>query len=120
VIRRWGAPTRAADLDAKRAQAALEALMDNVGDTGLAIADVAPGLRAAVDQHAAAIRDSLDLEGTPMTWATLVGYAHGLREAATAHGWHFPTGPVDWTRADWVLTRLLAVCDLGRAAPATA
>ena len=86
--------------------------MDSVGESGLAVAAVSPGLRAAVDQHAAAVRDSLLGDLRPLSEVALAGYAQGIREAAQDHGWQAPTGPVDWTRADWVLTRLLAVCAL--------
>jgi Family of unknown function (DUF6401) len=102
-----------ADLAAARnARAALLVLMDTVGDSGLAVASAAPGLMAAVDQHAAAIRDSLFGDMRPLTEIALAGYAHGIREAAHDHGWRAPERPVDWTRADWVLTRLLGVCAL--------
>jgi hypothetical protein len=102
-----------ADLAAARnARAALLVLMDTVGESGLAVASAAPGLQAAVDQHAAAIRDSLFGDLRPLTEIALAGYAHGIREAAQEHGWQAPQGPVDWTRADWVMTRLLAVCAL--------
>lgn len=107
-----------ADLTAARnARAALSTLMDVIGEPGLAVASVAPGLLAAVDQHAAAVRDSLYGDLRPLTAVTLAGYAHGIQEAAQEHGWLAPTGPVDWTRADWVLTRLLAVCALTRSLP---
>ena len=104
-----------ADLAAARnARAALSALMDVIGEPGLAVATAAPGLLAAVDQHSAAVRDSLYGDVRPLTPISLAGYAHGIREAALEHGWQPPTGPVDWTRADWVLTRLLAVCALAQ------
>jgi hypothetical protein len=102
-----------ADLAAARnARAALLTLLDTVGESGLAVASAAPGLMAAVDQHAAAVRDSLRADARPLTDVALAGYAHGIREAAGEHGWRAPAGPVDWTRADWVMTRLLAVCSL--------
>lgn len=101
----------------KRARAALGELAATYGDTGLAVAEVAPGLSAAVDQHAAAVRDGLVRGDRPLTPVALAGYARGVREAAAAYGWRVPLGPVDWTRADWVLTRLLAVCALSRTLP---
>ena len=107
-----------ADLAAARnARAALLLLMDTVGQSGLAVAAAAPGLLAAVDQHAAAVRESLHGDKRPLTEVALAGYAHGIREAAKEHGWTPPNGPVDWTRADWVMTRLLAVCALVDALP---
>lgn len=107
-----------ADLAAVRnARATLSTLMDAIGESGLAVAAAAPGLLAAVDQHGAAVRDSLFGDRRPLTALTLAGYAHGIQEAAVEHGWRPPTDPVDWTRADWVLTRLLAVCALARSLP---
>jgi hypothetical protein len=103
----------AADVAAARnARVALLTLMDSVGDTGLAVAGAAPGLLATVDQHAAAVRDSLRGDLRPLTEVGLAGYAHGIREAAQEHGWREPADPVDWTRADWVQIRLLAICAL--------
>ena len=92
------------------ARALLTSLDGVVGSTGLAAAGHRPGLLALVDQHAAAVRDSLDGDRRPLTVAALGGYAEGLRAAAVEHGWSPPTGPVDWTAADWTLLRLLAVC----------
>ncbi|WP_213456097.1 DUF6401 family natural product biosynthesis protein [Rhizomonospora bruguierae] len=77
-----------------------------------AIGSPSPGLRAAVDQEAATLRDSYRSDRGPLTPAVLAGYAQGLREAANERGWRPPAGPVDGTRADWVTVRLLAVCAL--------
>ncbi|GGJ86041.1 hypothetical protein GCM10010123_14550 [Pilimelia anulata] len=96
----------------RTARTALTDLMDTIGHRGLAAAEIAPGLGAAIDQHAAAVRDSLAGDTVPLTASALAGYARGLRESAAGHGWRVPEGPVDWTRADWVCTRLLAVCAL--------
>ncbi|MDG4801680.1 DUF6401 family natural product biosynthesis protein [Micromonospora sp. WMMD980] len=93
----------------------LTTLTTAVGTAGLAAAAANPGLLAAVDQHAAGIRDSLHGDRRPLTVAALAGYAEGLRDAASEHGWTPPAGPVDWAAADWLLTRLLAVCLLARA-----
>ena len=71
-----------------------------------------PGLRAAVDQHAAAVRDSTRADARPLTYAALAGYAMGLREAADERGWRPPCGPVEEEHADWFTVRLLAVCAL--------
>lgn len=92
--------------------------MASVGTAGLDAAARHPGLLAAVDQHAAAIRDALFADFRPLTAVHLAGYAEGVRDAAADHGWRLPDGPVDWTAAsDWVLTRLLAVCHLAHATP---
>lgn len=91
--------------------------MTSVGSAGLEAVARRPGLLAVVDQHAAAVRDSLFGDLRPLTAVTLAGYAEGVRDAAVERGWRPPPHPVDWSAADWVLTRLLAVCDLARAVP---
>ncbi|WP_428966650.1 DUF6401 family natural product biosynthesis protein [Micromonospora fluostatini] len=101
------------------ARCTLAELDTSVGTAGLAEATTRPGLLALVDQHAAAVRDSLGGDRRPLTPAALAGYAEGLRAAALEQGWTPPTGPPDWSAPDWLLTRLLAVCvlahDLGTA-----
>lgn len=96
----------------------LAGLMSSVGASGLSAAARHPGLLAAIDQHAAAVRDSL-LEGsrgrtgpTSIRPAVLAAYVEGVRDAAVEHGWRPPAGPIDWTDPDWVLLRLLAGCAL--------
>jgi hypothetical protein len=96
------------------ARATLAGLAMSVGSAGLAAAAARPGLLAMVDQHAAAVRDSLDGDRCPLTAAALAGYAEGVRAAALEHGWQPSAGPADWTEPDWLLTRLLAVCALAR------
>ncbi|MGC5307210.1 DUF6401 family natural product biosynthesis protein [Micromonospora zamorensis] len=96
------------------ARATLAALTVSIGTVGLTAAAARPGLLALVDQHAAAVRDSLDGDRQPLTAAALAGYAEGVREAALEHGWTPPGGPVDWSEPEWLLTRLLAVCALAR------
>lgn len=96
------------------ARSSLAALTVSVGTVGLAAAAARPGLLALVDQHAAAVRDSLDGDRRPLTAAALAGYAEGVRTAALEHGWTLPSGPVDWSEPEWLLTRLLAVCALAR------
>ncbi|RKN39357.1 DUF6401 family natural product biosynthesis protein [Micromonospora endolithica] len=95
------------------ARSTLTALADSVAE-GVAAATTRPGLLALVDQHAAAIRESLDGDRRPLSAAALAGYAEGVRTAALQHDWQPPTGPVDWSAPDWTLTRLLAVCALAR------
>ena len=99
---------------ASAARSTLALLTATVGAAGLAAAAVRPGLLAMVDQHAAAVRDSLDGDRRPLTPAALAGYAEGIREAAREHGLLPPADAVDWTEPDWLLTRLLAVCALAR------
>ncbi|WP_285789843.1 DUF6401 family natural product biosynthesis protein [Micromonospora sp. NBRC 101691] len=102
------------------ARASIAALTVSIGTEGLAAAVRRPDLLAQVDQHAAAVRDSLDGDRRPLTLAALAGYAEGVRAAAAEHGWTPPGGPADWTAPDWVLTRLLAVCALARPISTTA
>ncbi|WP_236789571.1 DUF6401 family natural product biosynthesis protein [Amycolatopsis sp. GM8] len=84
---------------------------------GLLAAAATPGLLAAIDQHAAAVRDivTYGVEGSAAIAGVvlLAGYASGLLDQAKEHGWRF-TSPADWTRADWFTARLLAICSLAR------
>ncbi len=95
-------------------RSALITLTATLGTAGLAAAAANPGLLAVVDQHAAAVRDSLGGDRRALTVAALAGYAEGIRGAAVEHGWQSPAAPVDWSQPDWPLTRLLAVCALAR------
>jgi hypothetical protein len=110
-----GAAARAA---LRSAHACLDELTATVGVTGLEAAARIPGLLAAVDQHAAGIRDSLSVDVRPLTAVILAAYAEGVRDAAFKHGWQPPAAPIDWERHDWVLYRLLAVCTLAQSLPA--
>lgn len=96
------------------ARSVLTALGTSVGITGLAAAADRPDLLAIIDQHTAAVRDSLDGDRRPLTRVALAGYAEGVRAAALEHGWQPPAGPVDWSDPDWLLARLLAVYTLAR------
>jgi hypothetical protein len=109
-----GAAARAA---LRSAHASLTELHDTVGVTGLDAADANPGLMAAVDQHTAGIRDSLNSDVRPLSAVLLAAYAEGVRDAAFTHGWRPPVGMIDWSESDWVLRRLLAVCALARTLP---
>ncbi|WP_025618520.1 DUF6401 family natural product biosynthesis protein [Salinispora cortesiana] len=96
------------------ARSTLASLSSTVGTDGLAAAAARPGLLALVDQHAAAVRESLDGDRRALTVAALAGYTEGVRAAAREHDWHPPAGPIDWAAPDWLLTRLLAVAALAR------
>jgi len=111
-----GAAARAA---LRSALASLDELTASVGTPGLDIAASSPGMTAALDQHAAGIRESLSADVRPITAIILAAYAEGVRDAAFKHGWTPPTGEIDWTRQDWVLLRLLAVCRLTLTLPVT-
>lgn len=108
-IRRRFSPGRAAE---REARAVLEDLAYTVGG-GLVAAQRLPALCAALDQHEAAIRDSLSSDTRPLDAMILAAYADGIRHQSHRHGWCPPDDPIDWSReADWPLTRLLAVCSL--------
>ncbi|GGK85291.1 DUF6401 family natural product biosynthesis protein [Mangrovihabitans endophyticus] len=97
----------------RSALAALDELTAAVG-TGFDAMSSDLRLLAAVDQHAAAVRDSLEGDLEPLNPVILAAYAEGIRDAAHKHGWRPPTGEIDWRHADWVIHRLLAVCVLAR------
>ncbi|TDC36308.1 DUF6401 family natural product biosynthesis protein [Micromonospora sp. KC213] len=99
---------------ASRARSTLALLAASVGTDGFAAAAAIPALLALVDQHAAAVRESLDGDRRPLTPAALAGYAEGIRAAAAEHGLLPPVGPVDWSAPQWLSVRLLAVCALAR------
>jgi hypothetical protein len=103
----------------RSAHTSLAELTAAVGVSGFAAAEENPGLMSVIDQHAAGIRDSLDADTRPLTAILLAAYAEGVRDAAFQHGWTAPEGSIDWSENDWVLRRLLAVCVLARALPAT-
>lgn len=102
-----------AELSARRMLAHLDV---RIGNPGMAAAATVPGLTAAVDQHAAAVRDILTIgvDGpTAMGVIPLAGYARGLLDHARTMGW--PVGaPLGWSKVNWLTARLLAVCDLAR------
>lgn len=83
-------------------------LAGQVGASGLTFSAEFPGLLAAVDQHAAEVRDALALEEVRRGPAThrLLGYARGFVEAAIGRGWLPRPG------SDWESLRLAAVCQL--------
>jgi hypothetical protein len=100
------------------ARRALTQLHDQLGHAGLAAAAAIPGLGAAVDQHAAAVRDIVDVgvedSAAVAGVVVLAGYARGVLDKAKELGWRFtaPAHLTDWTSTDWLTARLLAVCAL--------
>lgn len=89
----------------------LSSLAARLGLTGSAA--WAPGLLAAVDQHAAAVRDILTLSGNTVGTVDLAGYARGVEDVALGSGWQATAHPAHagWA-TDWVNLRLAAVCML--------
>jgi hypothetical protein len=100
----------------------LDEMMARVGVAGLAAAFADPGLLATVDQHAAAVRDSLAGAGRTLDGPGLASYAKSILAAATRMGRVVPepgSAPVtvtDWHAAEWHLVRLVAVCALAEEA----
>lgn len=100
------------------AHRALSQLHEQLGRAGLAAAAAIPGLGAAVDQHAAAVRDIVDVgvedSAAVAGVVVLAGYARGMLDRAKELGWRFtaPAHLADWTRTDWFTARLVAVCAL--------
>lgn len=92
-------------------------LQAEIGEAGLSAAVANPGLAAMVDQHAAAVRDSVTLGSARPAGdvAVLAHYARGVLGHARAHGWQpLPAGDAGWRHADWTSLRLVAVCALAR------
>lgn len=98
-------------------------LAGETGQAALALSGEAAGLRAAVDQHEASVRDAL---GGRVTAGVLMSYARGFVEAAVARGWwparvraldhalervleHPLEHALDFA-LDWESLRLAAVC----------
>jgi Family of unknown function (DUF6401) len=96
----------------------LAQLHEQIGRPGIAAGATVPVLNAAIDQHAAAVRDILavGVDGSAARVVLLAGYARGLLDQARDQGWRLrlPDGPAAWAGADWFTTRLLAICDLAR------
>lgn len=92
---------------------ALDEIMAIAGVDGLVAALRNPGLLALIDQHAAAIRESLKAAGCGVDPVSLARYAHSVLAVAERNGWPLPNAAtVDWRSADWYLMRLVAVCAL--------
>jgi hypothetical protein len=91
----------------------LEALMARVGVDGLLAAMGSPGLMAAVDQHAAAVRQSLAGSRLAISAVSLAGYGSSVAAAASRMGRELPDPEtMDWSKASWFQLRLMAVCSL--------
>jgi hypothetical protein len=93
--------------------AVLQALLTQIGADGLSAAKRIPAVMAAVDQHAAAVRDSLTAKSLTLTAVPLASYGSSVVAAAARMGQQ-PKDPagIDWSRADWFQLRLTAVCAL--------
>ncbi|MGP3958820.1 DUF6401 family natural product biosynthesis protein [Nonomuraea sp. 3N208] len=80
--------------------------MGELGDTQLARMGSEPGLVAAVDQHAAVLRDAI-----PLDRETLGDYLLGFLDELRHRGWAFTGEPAE---LDAAALRLTAVCWLAR------
>ncbi|MEV0289615.1 DUF6401 family natural product biosynthesis protein [Kribbella sp. NPDC050820] len=89
-----------------RARRELAALRDRIMPE---LSPFAPALQAAIDQHAAAIRDILGLTAGRSGPVELAAYANGVHDVAVERGW---TGG---TTLDWVTIRLLAAVSMASA-----
>lgn len=101
-----------------RARRWLAVLTTRLGNDGLTVAACVPGLAAAVDQHAAAVRELVCEGGNAETFSErvlLAGYGRGLldRFDVTLRQVQIDAAG-QWTRADWLALRLLAVCAMSR------
>jgi hypothetical protein len=97
----------------------LHKLHEDIGVAGLAAAAAMPGLAAAVDQHAAAVRDNttLGMESSAAVagLVLLAAYARGLLEHAHQHESALPEPRrPGWAHADWLTVRLVAVCAVAK------
>ena len=104
-----------------RAQRWLATLASRFGTEGLHVAAAVPRLGAAVDQHAAAVRDVLQ-QGvvqpgarSPGVSCSRVTRAAFSTDRALRRGG--PRAVTLWIDPDWLTLRLLAVCALHRALP---
>jgi hypothetical protein len=72
------------------------------------------GLQAAIDQHAAAVRDILGLTVGSAGPVELAAYARGVQDSAAERGWRFERIAGGH---DWVTVRLLATVSLASSDP---
>jgi Family of unknown function (DUF6401) len=114
------APAAASPADPARAL--LDEMMARVGVDGLAAALGDAGLLAQVDQHAAAVRDSLHHAGREVDAEGLAAYAKSIVAAAERMGRPVPQpghayiSGTAWLAAEWHLMRLVAVCMIAESA----
>jgi hypothetical protein len=91
--------------------------MASVGVDGLVAALRNPGLMAAVDQHAAAIRTTLRAAGRDIDVIALAGYARSVLALLNRSGHGLPEpDTIEWDRAGTHVLRLVATCALAESA----
>ena len=89
----------------------LEEIMALVGVDGLVEALSTPGLLAHVDQHAAAVRESIRAAGRAIDPPALASYARSVLAVHRRCGRELPAA-IDWAAPGWTVLRLLAVCSM--------
>lgn len=87
----------------------LSRLSQEFGTFGPLSAQPEPWLTAELDQHAAAVRDSVTSGGGLLGRRSLAEYLHGFIEGCRERGWHSSNDGYDWETL-----RLLAICRLAR------
>lgn len=92
----------------------LDGLQQRVGAAGLPAAGRDPALAMVLGEHATAVSDWLARNGLAGNRTALGGYGEAVLIAAQRCGRVLPRDPagLDWSRAEWYLLRLLAVCAL--------
>ncbi|WP_067965670.1 DUF6401 family natural product biosynthesis protein [Nocardiopsis trehalosi] len=68
-----------------------------------------PWLTAELDQHAAAVRDSIAAGGARVSHRSLTRYLHGFMDGCRERGWDSGSDGYDWETL-----RVLAVCRLAK------
>lgn len=89
----------------------MRGVLRQLGSSVLADMPAYPALVAAVDQHAAAVRESIRAAGEKVGGGTLARYLEGFVDGARAGGWE-PAEPV--SGYDWETLRLAAICWMAR------
>ncbi|MUL39842.1 hypothetical protein FZ103_01380 [Streptomonospora sp. PA3] len=70
---------------------------------------IEPWMTAELDQHAAAVRDSIAADGGSITRLSLSRYLDGFMDGCRERGWHSSCDGYDWETL-----RVLAVCRLAK------
>jgi hypothetical protein len=106
----------ARNADAAAAVLLLDDVMARVGVDGLVAAFADPALLALLDQHAAAVRESLAHVGRRLDVDGLAAYVRSVTASARRMGGALPepgeapTTSEGWLRSEWHVLRLVAVC----------
>lgn len=88
----------------------LKRQIQRLGEAGIAAMADSPGLAAAVDQHAAAVRDVIEAAGGTVRVRALLDYLDGFASTAYEQGWR-PELDGDRLTGElsWQSLRMLAV-----------